>query len=418
MATVLVAWELGGGLGHLVPLLPLVRGLCERGHRVFAALKDLPRAGAVFDDAGVSFLQAPLRTGRVRNHIERPRTFAHILHNVGFSDSGELRTLAEAWRHLFDYVQPDLILFDHSPTALLAARTHHARRAVIGIPFACPPDAHPFPDLRPGLGDPCDLRRDEDLVLDRVNKVLASWHQPQLTRLSQLYHPVDETFLTTFQELDHYPTRKGSQYWGVWPLAGGQPPSWPKGKGKRLFAYLKSFPALPRLLALLNELRCPTLVYSEENDPRLRKRFQSATLRFANQRVDPSLVCAQCDLAILNGGHGTTASMLMAGKPILQLPIYLEQKLNAAATIRLGAGLSARIGRPEEIAVKLMALLCSEKHTEAARRFARRYADFDPKGQLGKALRRTEELVCRDVGTARESSVNTVVAASARIAAS
>lgn len=45
MATVLVTWELGGGLGHLLPLEPLVRGLSERGHRVAVALRDLSRAG-------------------------------------------------------------------------------------------------------------------------------------------------------------------------------------------------------------------------------------------------------------------------------------------------------------------------------------------------------------------------------------
>lgn len=123
MATILVTWELGGGLGHLVPLLPLVHGLCRRGHRVFAALKDLSRAAAVFGRDGVSYLQAPFRLGQVGNHIPRPRTFAHILHNVGFADAEELRTLAEAWRNLYDYVQPDLILFDHSPTGRRTERS-------------------------------------------------------------------------------------------------------------------------------------------------------------------------------------------------------------------------------------------------------------------------------------------------------
>ena len=85
--------------------------------------------------------------------------------------------------------------------------------------------------------------------------------------------------------------------------------------------------------------------------------------------------------------------MLTAGKPVLQLPIYLEQTLNAAATVRLGAGLRAGINRPEEIAVKLMSLLCSEEHAEAAHRFAGRCADLDPGHQVGKALRMIEDLL-------------------------
>jgi hypothetical protein len=41
MATLLYAWELGGGVGHLANLLSLARGLCERGYRVVASLRDL-----------------------------------------------------------------------------------------------------------------------------------------------------------------------------------------------------------------------------------------------------------------------------------------------------------------------------------------------------------------------------------------
>jgi len=62
-------------------------------------------------------------------------------------------------------------------------------------------------------------------------------------------------------------------------------------------------------------------------------------------------------------------------------------------TVRLGAGLSAAINRPEEIAVKLMALLCSDTHAEAARRFAERCGGFDPGEQVGKAFQRIEGLV-------------------------
>ncbi len=394
MATVLFVWELGGGLGHVGPMAPFVRGLCDRGHRVFAALKDLSGADAVFAEMRVSYLQAPMRVGRAVKEIQPTRTLAHILNNTSFGDFGTLRALTDAWRSLYDYVRPELILFDHSPTALLAARGLAAKRATIGTGFCCPPAGGAFPDLSPWRGEDSErLRRDEQVVLERANKVLGHWQIAPMQRLSQLYADVDESLLTTFEELDHYPGRENGKYWGVWPCPAGKAPVWPQGRGKKVYAYLKPFSARSSLLTLLGELRCPTLVYLEGKEPKLQRRFESATLRFENQRLDLAEVGRQCDLAILNAGHGATSSLLLAGTPILQLPLYLEQELTGAATRRLDAGLTARASRPEEIAVKLMTLLGSDKYVEGARRFAARYADFDGEQQTEKMLRRIEDLL-------------------------
>src|SRR4051812_21416649 len=122
MATILFAWELGGGLGHLMQMRPLAEALAGRGHRVHVALRHLCRsAGQVFGRAGVRFHQAPFRSrGQLR--FRRTPSFAHLLANVGFGDKYELFPVASAWRHLLESVAPDVVLFDHSPTALLASR--------------------------------------------------------------------------------------------------------------------------------------------------------------------------------------------------------------------------------------------------------------------------------------------------------
>jgi len=396
MGIVLLTWELGGGAGHLVNLLPLAKGLAATGHRVFAALRDLSQVNRVFAGIEVSYLQAPHKTRNSGNAVDTPRSFPHILHNAGFADADELRTMVNAWRNLFDYVRPDLIVFDHAPTALVAARGLPARKALIGTGFFCPPDFYPMPDLRTWLPDEsARLRADEDRVLANVNQALDALGQPPLDRLAQLYHPVDENFLTTFPDLDNYPGRSGAEYWGAWPNIGGKPPAWPQGEGKRIYAYLKPFPALPRLLATLAELRCPTIVCVDGVDERLRRRFTTPTLRFETERLDLAEVGRQCDLAVLNGNHGTTVSMLLAGKPILQLPIFLDQALNAKAVSGLGAGLGASPERAEQIAVRLLTILHSDKFSAAARAFAARYADFDPQRQKAKMLDHIEKLLAQ-----------------------
>jgi hypothetical protein len=378
MATVMVTCELGGGVGHVVRLAPIVRRLCENGHRVFAAFRDLSQVHALFRDCHVSYFQAPIKTSPSANRIEPLRSFAHILHNTGFGQPDALRTMTEAWRNLYDYVQPDLILCDHSPTALLAARACRAKRPVIGTGFCCPPDVQPFPDFRPWLPDESErLRRDEDQLLAIVNRLLDSWRAQPLGRLSHLYGQVDETFLTTFRELDHYPNRDKPEYYGAWPNVGGVTPVWPDAPGKKVFAYLKPFRALPNLLGLLSQLGRPTVVYLGRTDLRLQSRFESPTLRFQSQRPDLAAVGETCDLVILNGGRGTTASILLAGKPILQIPIHQEQALNSRAVERIGAGLIAPPNRPEELCGRLTAFVYStDSYSKAACRFAASYSDF------------------------------------------
>lgn len=133
------------------------------------------------------------------------------------------------------------------------------------------------------------------------------------------------------------------------------------------------FQALPDLLRLLNQLRLPVLVYSTRLDAAIRRQFESATLHFADRPLDLAAVGRQCDLAILNASHGATVSMLLAGKPILQIPLQLEQTLTATATDRLGVGLSADPAKPVQIARTLTALLTSDRFAAGAKRFADRY---------------------------------------------
>ncbi|MDZ7619885.1 MAG: hypothetical protein U1E05_23035 [Patescibacteria group bacterium] len=394
MSRILLAWELGVGLGHLTNILPFARGLCGQGHQVFLALKDLSQADRVFAGLDVAYLQAPIQTRTAAYQILPPVTFGHILHNIGFGDPRELRTRVEAWRHVYQYVKPDLIVFDHSPTALLAATGVGAKRVLVGTGFFWPPDESPLRSLRPWMQ--CDVDRlaaDEDRVLQNVNQVLAFWRQPKLERLSRLYYDIEESFLLTFRELDHYGERPSARYWGSWSYASGIEPAWPEGKGKHVYAYFKPFPALPSALSLLRELRTPTLVYMDRVDAGMRKRFESASLRFEAQPLDIASVARQCDVAIINGNHGTAVSFLLAGKPALHIPIHLEQAMFSARVANLGAGLIAPARSPERIAIQLMKLLNSNQYTSAAAQVAARYAGFDPQRQIAGMMARIEQLL-------------------------
>ena len=132
------------------------------------------------------------------------------------------------------------------------------------------------------------------------------------------------------------------QYWGAFTEGFGQPPQWPPGRGKKIFAYVRPFPALPALLTILNSLPNPSLLYIPELDPRLRDQCRSPTVRFADAPLEMGHVARECDVAIINGTHATAAAMLLAGRPALHIPVHLEQALNAVAIERLGAGIGAQ----------------------------------------------------------------------------
>lgn len=406
-------------MGHYMNLRALADGLARRGHQVIAVLRDLAPARTFFTDPSILFLQAPFLHERAGG-IEPVCTFAQILYSGGFGKLSELAIFADAWRRLFEKFEPDLIVFDHSPTALLAARGLPVRRALIGTGFFSPPDVSPLPNLRIWLmPDNNVLIRHEHEVLENINAVLARWNQPPLERVSQLYRQVDQDFLLTFRELDCYaehrrdahasdipsqatgltsqslapsPQPPAPEYWGVWTSGLGRSPEWPPGPGPKIFAYLKPFKALPQLLDRLLGLLNPILIYAPEIDPRMRSHFQCPNLRFLDEAADMKQVARECGLAILNGTHATTVAMLLAGKPALHIPVFLEQAINARAVESVGAGICAQPADPAQIINGLESMLGSDRFAQAAQAFAARYAEYDPDAQIERMVNCAEKL--------------------------
>lgn len=394
MATILFTWELGGGFGHLMLIRPLAESLIKDGHRVAVAVRNFAGTATVLAIPGLEFHAAPVRNGAIRGHHNPPATFAQLLHNIGFGDQSELRVMVSAWRSLFRCVQPDLIVTEHSPTALLAAYSEPVRVAPLGIGFSCPAPHSPFPDWRPELGNnPSELANSEQKVLDNVNAVLEGAGSEPFSRLADLYSKVDDTLLVTYPELDPFGTRPGVSYLGSWPELPSAPPRWPPGDGPRIFAYLKAFRGLPTLLKLLSHFKLPTILRIEGVEEKLRQQFESPNLCWQEGFIDIDQVAHECDLAIVNATHVMTTSMLLTGTPLLMLPRFLEHRLTAERVVAIGAGLCVN---PNDLRGSLPALkemLTSTKYSEAAKRFSERYRDANRQDKLEEAVERLRSLL-------------------------
>ncbi|MDO8938640.1 MAG: glycosyltransferase [Methylicorpusculum sp.] len=394
MSKILYAWELGGGYGHTAAFLPVAQQLKQQGHEVLFVLKNLEYASTLLGSDGFPYLQAPVSWPGTQV-MPPPASYPGILKNIGYSDETGLYSRACAWQTLIKYLRADLLILDHAPTALLAARSLKTPRAIFGTGFYSPPRSNPMPGLRPWQPiSENELIRTESLVLGVINSVLRRLGAEPLAMMADLFD-VEENFLCTFPELDHYPQRNNAIYWGPSLYqSGGQEPLWPSIGDKKIFAYLKH--DYPRLDDLLQQLKTSThsvLVHIPGTTPAFIQRHASANLHISPQPVKLAEISRQCDLAICHGGAGTLAAFLLSGKPLLLLPLQLEQLLISRNVATLGAGIcvASEIKKPNFRSL-ISDLLSHRKYTQVAEDFAKKYALFSPGKQALDICNRCETL--------------------------
>lgn len=390
MSTIMFAWELGGGIGHLAPHRDLLRSLAARGHSVHVVSRDLVRAGRTFRGLPLHYWQAPITHERAEVPYQPTISAAHILHNVGFSSVTDVSLRIAAWRNLLATIRPDIVLADYCPTLLLALRGSGIRTATIGMGFCLPPQQSPLPAFST-LSHMAQLDRlaeDESRLVETINIALRQHHLPVIQSLADVFYSAELHVLNTLKELDHYPNRGHVEYAGLPTEQPGTRIVWPAGARRRIFAYLKPFEAIDALFELLNKLELPSIVAFDGPVSDLKHKHSSATLAFAAPSINLAQMAHECFLAITNGNHTTTARLLLAGKPVMAIPLHLEQELIASAVVRLGAGAVVRPNEPHDAYRQLAELLNQQKYHEAAREFSAKY-------QYGGAVSSIDRLIDR-----------------------
>ena len=377
MSTVLFAWELGGGMGHLLPHRELLAGLLKKGHKVHVASRDVGRAGVAFEGLPLHYWPVPLTLDLPKSVFQPTVSFAQILHNIGFANVSDVTMRITAWRNLIAAIRPDILLAEYSPTALLAARGSQIKTISIGLGFCLPPNRRPIPAFTTlaHLATTEQLMHDESRVTTTINATLEKHALPKLYCLADLFHQTDAQLLTMLPELDHYPDRGPAEYCGLPPERAGKQVLLPPGTGRRIYAYLKPFPAIESLLNLLNQLAFPTMVACDGLSNEMRRKHASATLSFVDADVDLTKLAPECHIAITNANPTTSARFVLAGRPVLMIPLQLEQELFAHAVTQHGLGTTVRPNEPQHLFPQLARLLKDEVCHDAAMKFAAKYAN-------------------------------------------
>jgi len=386
VARIHFAWELGNGLGHVARLKPLAVELARRGHEVSMSLRDLVATRALWLPLDIPCVQAPVFLHQTVGLPRRSASLAEIALGVGYLDGDVLDALHEGWRAMLSRFGADAVVGDYSPTAMLAARSLGVRAISVGLSFAIPPQGRPLPPFRPEATlEPGRLASSEARFVRAANHALRTSDAAPVRLACEVFRG-DLALLCTWPELDCYARGDDSPdetWFGVNPPPeGGAPPVWPEGDGPRVFAYLKGgHPDLPLLMRALVERGCRTLCYIPDVESGAPVPLAHPRIAYSDAPVDLTKAFADCDLCLCHAGGGTIGQSLLAGVPLLTIPMQGEQELNARTVVRLGAGAMASPKTPSEFGAILDHALRDRTLRDVARAFAERHRGITREGQ-------------------------------------
>lgn len=328
--TVLFAWELGEGLGHLPALKAIARAVKAQGGTPVFALCRPEQSRAALSELGAAILPAP--------HWPTPApppspsgSYADILSANGFSSAGALRTLLDAWEEIIDRVKPDLVVCEHAPSAALSA-FRRIPVAFVGNGFVVPPaDGAAFPPYEEGKGDPSRQRP----VLLAMQEALGALGRAQPATICEPFRGVFRG-IYTFPEFDTYRRVRRE---GVLGPVEAMPALTPLPAKRRLFAYSAVD------YALAGEVTKALMDMGPEAGVYLRGALgaRGAVIRSRGVQVydsPPALTAALAEASVVfsHGGTGFSNAALAAGRPHIVTPRHFEAQATGRALEELGAG--------------------------------------------------------------------------------
>src|SRR5260221_3751529 len=372
MARVLCAWEFGGDLGHVRRLIPIAVEWRAGGHDVAVALRDSAFLEMTRAAGFETFIAPLLRTPPAVT--PSPLNFSDVLLNLGFDDRRGLAGALRAWRCLYELLEPEVVVADYAPTALIAAREAGIARVTVASGFSVPLLLDPLPALRPwAASDPRVLRALDDRLVASVRGALGTTGKGAAERACDLFEAAAH-LLCTFPEIDPFGPRDGVEYVGPQGDAtSGLDVRWNTTSGARVFAYLK--PRNPRFEAVLAGLRALDAEVVVAAPGLAKDHAQAASagrMRIVGSPANLDLLLPAASLCVAHAGPGLAARALAAGVPMALLPLQLEQFLIAT---RLASGGSAAMVSPEEAAPDFGAWFASLLGREDLRHAAARHAE-------------------------------------------
>lgn len=343
MATIALIWELGGGFGHVKHLLPLYNALQHSPMHCAKLIVKSPHKFGIFADIDPQdIILAPRFNPDKRN--QSTLHFADILGNVGFAEYYDLQAKVNAWILHFTALKVALVVCDHSPSALLAARILNIPVVTLGGAFFVPPNIPECPWLLPEaiLEEQAKTiaRKREQQILKNINKVLSSYKQANFSHIGELFSQASH-FFVEIPQMDHYFQLRTDNHQYIGSLNSGttittedtaellsQLEQFCNSTHKTFFVYLKSHTpyckSFLQAVAKLNEYRW--VIFLDDSKKRMALPewqhcwFSRSPLPI--QKLSPQLNGIFC-----HAGRGTILDALSHNIGLCLMPEQLEQQV-------------------------------------------------------------------------------------------
>jgi len=332
MPRVLLAWEGGGGRGHVVTLRSVAAALGAPEH-IDAALYRMEPAAEIEGVCGAVFRGAGLKYDgeKRRARGSKTATWAEFLGDLGFRDREFLKSQIGWWRETILARRCGLVVGDYAPCALLAARSLGVKAVGVGTGYGLPPPGlDPFPILIEAFADRI---YEESEMAAAVNDALAHFGAPPVARFSDIY-AYDDQLVRTLPMLDPYASERTAPY--LPPVADAPLRLYPPGD--EIFAYFSTTELDdPALLDAFLSLDAPRRVFAPGAGPQAREALARAPgLVLETRPVPVEEIARRSRMIVHSAQHGILSLGLACGLPQCAAPQHLEQEYHARKAEALG----------------------------------------------------------------------------------
>ncbi|MES2624838.1 MAG: hypothetical protein V4628_06145 [Pseudomonadota bacterium] len=323
--------ELGSGSGsgsnyeQLLRLHDITKECGDAGHDVTVVVRDLISASALINKLSMTVLQAPVFLPRLRLNRQLV-CLADTLQLSGYEHINTLLPLVKAWQALLVLLQADVLIFDQAPTALLAASNFNCTRLIVGNGFNIPVAGYKLTDWQPMQSRAELIEEQEKQVLKVINQVQRKLDLPVSATISELYR-CNRVMIDSFPQLDIYrELRSNVTYYTS--MSTYLPPVFSFTQIEKPRVVCQLDPSYKKFTPLVEALRasgCEVLVVFAGGDAEALKPYQSESLQFTTLMPAMDLIIRETDIFIGHGNIGSATACMRLGKPMLILPMHLEQ---------------------------------------------------------------------------------------------